>query len=154
MNTRPPELRRGRPDDLPALSRLLEDIGLPSSDLTATDLAHFQLAEANGKLVASAGVEVAGTVGLLRSVVVAPGFRGGGLARRLVFACESASRAMGISALYMIASDAAAVTFFDHMDYALIDRQDIPLDLLRLPEFTHLCPQTHPCLWKPHNLPT
>jgi amino-acid N-acetyltransferase len=111
-----PELRLAQSTDLPAILALLEASGLPHRDLTAVS-AIVHLAEWRGQLVGVAGMQLAGSVALLRSVAVATNFRGCGIARRLVDLCESSSMTNGISAFYLIANDAAALNFFSHIGY-------------------------------------
>lgn len=141
-------LRLARGDDLPAVVALLTACGLPSSDLSEASLAHFQVIESDGRLVGVAGLEVAGALGLLRSVAVATEFRGRDLARRLVEAVEAVSRRDQLSALYLIANDCGVARFFVRLGYTPLERTRVPPALLALPEFSHLCPQSCPCLRK------
>ena len=148
MNVPDHELRSAQGDDLQGIVTLLTDCGLPSSDLNAASLAHFHVIDSAGRLVGVAGLEVAGSFGLLRSVAVAPAFRGKGLASRLVDAIEAASRKDDLSALYLLANDANAASCFRHIGYSPVDRARVPVALLALPEFSQLCPQSCPCLRK------
>ena len=145
-------LRPATGDDLPGIVALLTDCGLPSSDLSDVSLAHFHVVEAAGELVGVAGLDVAGSHGLLRSVAVVPNFRGKGLAGRLVEATEAASRKIGLSAVYLLANDANAARYFGRIGYSPIDRARVPAALLAHPEFSQLCPQSCPCLRKVLNI--
>ena len=148
MNVPDHELRSAQGDDLLGIVTLLTDCGLPSSDLSAAGLAHFHVIESAGQLVGVAGLEVAGSHGLLRSVAVVPDFRGKGLAGRLVEAIETASRKNELSALYLLANDANAASYFGRIGYSPVERGRVPAALLALPEFSQLCPQSCPCLRK------
>ena len=141
-------VRPARAADLSAVVALLTECGLPSSDLDETSMAHFHVAEAPGRLLGVAGLDVVAPFGLLRSVAVAPDSSGIGLARWLVAAVESAARASGLVALYMIAKDQSAAAYFASRDYLSVPRTRVPEVLLALPEFNGLCPQTSPCLHK------
>ncbi len=152
MNAPSTELRAAQGSDLPAVITLLTACGLPSSDLSEASLAHFHVLESDGQLVGVAGLEVAGSQGLLRSVAVAPHFRGKGLAGRLVEATEAASNRNEFSALYLLANDAGATRFFERLGYTPVERTRVPPALLSLPEFSHLCPQSCPCLRKALNI--
>jgi N-acetylglutamate synthase-like GNAT family acetyltransferase len=143
-----PELRPAQAADLPAVVELLSACGLPSSDLTAASLAAFHVAEVGGRLVGVAGLEVAGGFALLRSVAVAPDFRARGVARQLVTACEDHARTSQLLALYLIAGNAHAADYFARAGYAAVTRAQVPPALRVLPEFSHLCPQSSPCLRK------
>lgn len=142
------ESRPGRADDLPAVVALLAECGLPTGDLSASHLDAFRLVLADVRLVGVGGVEPAGDAGLLRSVAVLPGFRRRGLARQLVADCEATAVERGIATLYLIPNDAAAEAVFTRCGYCRVERTGVPDALRRLPEFTHLCPQSHPCLRK------
>ena len=148
MNAPSYELRMAQGNDLPGIVTLLTACGLPSSDLSSASLAHFHVIESAGRLVGVAGLEVAGSQGLLRSVAVAPDFRGKGLAGRLVEATETASRKSELWALYLLANDANAASFFGRIGYTPVERSRVPASLLALPEFSQLCPQSCPCLRK------
>lgn len=141
-------LHPAKPTDLPAVIALLTECGLPSSDLDESSMAHFHVAEASGHLLGVAGLDVAASFGLLRSVAVAPDWRGTGLARRLVEAVEGAARASGLVALYLIARDQDAASYFARLAYQPVPRLRVPAALLALPEFSDLCPQSCPCLCK------
>ena len=111
-------------------------------------MAHFHVAEASGQLLSVAGLDVAASFGLLRSVAVVPGSRGAGLARRLVEAVEGAARASGLVAVYLIAKDNDAADYFACRAYLPVPRVRVPDALRALPEFSDLCPQSCPCLHK------
>lgn len=141
-------LRPAQADDLPGIVALLSACGLPSSDLNEASLVCFHVVEAGGLLVGVAGLEVAGSHGLLRSVAVAPDHRGQGLAGRLVEATEAVARKRALSALYLLANDANAAAYFGRIGYSPIDRTRVPAALRAHPEFSQLCPQSCPCLRK------
>ena len=63
-------LKKANPDTLPAMQRFLTGMKLLVSDLPA-DLSGFTLAFDDDELVGTAGMELLGRVGLLRSVAVA-----------------------------------------------------------------------------------
>ena len=148
MSTRKPELRRAVPGDLAAIKGLLADCGLPTVDLTSQSLEGFHVALAADEMIGVAGIEMAGSYALLRSVAVRPGLRASGLGRRLVAASENLARSRGVLSIYLIPNDDAAKRYFSHLGYAAIDRKQVPPPLTQLAEFTSLCPQTHPCLRK------
>lgn len=148
MSAPGPEIRRAVEGDLGAIRGLLSHCRLPSSDIGSDGLDGFHVAMADRDLVGVAGIEMADEFALLRSVAIRPEFRSAGLGRRLLAACEGLARERGVSALYLIANDEAAETYFTRRGYGLIDRRRVPAPLTCLAEFTHLCPQTHPCLVK------
>lgn len=142
-------LRLAKADDLDAIRQLLNFCNLPSSDLTAEKLAAFYVALKGDSLLGVAGLERAGEDVLLRSVAVHPEQRGTGLGKRLVNACREFARDDGARAIYLIPNDAMAQAFFLHLGCTEVPRIALPEALQKLPEFTHLCPQTHPCMQMP-----
>jgi len=140
------ELRPAVAADLPAVRQLLVACGLPVADLTAALLEGFVVAVRGGAVLGVAGLEPAGRDALLRSVAVRAEQRGTGLGTRLVDACLTGARDQHMRALFLIPNDATAEAFFTHLGFGAIDRGQVPAAVRALPEFGHLCPQTHPCL--------
>jgi len=95
-----PTLRQAGADDWVALRTLLLDSGLPVEDLGRDTLDGFLVAEDSGDLVGLIGLQVFGTTGLLRSLVVAGNVRSGGLGGKLVGALEAAAQTAGITDLW------------------------------------------------------
>lgn len=137
--------------DFDGIRALLEGCGLPSSDLTAERLDGFHVAVGDAGIVGVAGLEQVGDAALLRSVAVDPALRGSGLGARLVDATLALAQTRSIRALYLIPNDEAAHAFFARRGFTRIERNGVPPSVSALPEFTHLCPQTHPCLWRALN---
>lgn len=148
MSAPAPEIRRAVESDLDSIQGLLSQCGLPSGDISGDTLDGFHVAMADRDLVGVAGIEMADNFALLRSAAICRAFRSVGLGRRLLAACEELALDRGVRALYLIANDDAAATYFTRLGYCLINRQRVPVPLTHLAEFTHLCPQTHPCLRK------
>lgn len=142
------EIRVAKPADWDSIQQLLNGAGLPSSDLTAEKLEGFRVAILESEIVGVAGIELAPPFGLLRSLVVQKELRSGGIGRDLVEQCERFARERPLKALYLIPNDDHAEAFFKRLRYTLIERRLVPQPLRSLAEFTHLCPQSHPCLRK------
>lgn len=132
--------------DFAELAALLNANGLPTSDLALSALAHFRLYRDGDQVVAVAGLQPLGSIGLLRSVCVAAGFRGAGLATRLVANLEAEAARMGITTLYLLTKDAEA--FFARQGYTVLPRAAAPAALEGTAEFSHLCPDTAVCMQK------
>lgn len=142
------ELRAAQPDSLAQVSEILRQCDLPCSDLAEKHMDHFILAFQGADLVGVAGIERAGDYGLLRSVAVLPSWRQSGVARQLIKACEQRAAKAGLHKLVLIAANENAARLFTHLSYAISMRSELPAALLELPEFSHLCPKTKPCLSK------
>jgi len=135
-----PALRRARAADWGDVRRLLEDAELPVADLGPALLENFLIAELDDDVVGLAGLEVFGTTGLLRSLVVAKSARSVGLGGKLVAALEIAAQAAGIRELWLLTTDADK--FFLCHGFAVVTRDAAP-DAIRLSEeFANLCPDS------------
>ncbi|MDQ7840468.1 MAG: arsenite methyltransferase [bacterium] len=77
----------------------------------------------DGRLVATAGLEDHGTVGILRSVAVVPGCRGRGVAATLVRAIIGRSHAKGHEALYLLTN--AAEFYFERFGFQRVERAQV-----------------------------
>lgn len=151
MSTPVDEIRRAVATDFGGILALLDLCGLPASDLTAQSLDGFHVAVRDAGIVGVAGLEQVGDAALLRSVAVHSRLRASGLGSRLIDASIELAQTRSLRALYLIPNDESAHAFFARCGFARIDRNHIPEAIRGLPEFTHLCPQTHPCLWKSLN---
>lgn len=148
MNRAECAIRPATVTDFDGIRALLEACGLPSSDLTAEGLDGFHVAISDAGIVGVAGLEQVGDAALLRSVAVDPQLRGLGLGACLVDATLAVAQTRSVRALYLIPNDESAYAFFARRGFTRIERDSVPLAVRGLPEFTHLCPQTHPCLWR------
>ncbi len=138
--------RRATPAQLPGICRALEAAGLPFSDLTPAKLEHFLTEEAGDVITHSAGLELFGDVGLVRSLVVVDGQRRTGRGGRLLAALEAHAREQGVRALYLLTTTAAP--FFARHGYAVIERDHAPAALQATAEFAALCPASAICMTK------
>ncbi len=121
-----------------ATKALLASCDLPTEDLDGLSFEHFLgLGPADAPL-GVVGLEVFGSVALLRSLAVAPEGRGLGLGKALVDGIEGHARAAGVSELYLLTSTARP--FFERLGYALADRSAAPEPIRATREFSSICP--------------
>lgn len=120
------------------LAALLEASGLPTGDLFEDKPLAFFGCREDGRLVAVIGVEVGTESSLLRSLAVAPEWRGRGLARRLVSFVEHLSAARGMSTLYLLTETGA--DFFRRLGYEDLERERAPQWIRASAQFSQLCP--------------
>lgn len=139
-------IRTPRPGDLPALMRLLESCGLPTSDLSEEHLKHFTILGQAGRMAGCIGMEVSGQDALLRSLAVDTMMRGEGYGGRLLQLMEERARDEGIQRLYLLTTSAA--DFFERQGYAHIDRASAPESIRNTAQFTGICPANAICLYK------
>ncbi len=130
-------LRAACPDDLPAILALLDGAGLPRAGVEAW-LPHFVVAERAGAIVAAAGVEIHGRAALLRSVVVAPEARGGGVGAALTERLATEAARAGARMLYLLTTTAAA--YFPRLGFRTIERAELPEALAASEELKGACP--------------
>lgn len=137
------EITSAAPTDEAAIRALLREADLPDEDF-AVHLAHFLVARAGATVVGAVGYERHGAEGLLRSLVVAPAARGGGLGGRLVAELTDRARAAGLRRFYLLTTTAEA--FFRSRGYTRMDRAAVPAAIAATPEFQGLCPVSAVCL--------
>lgn len=135
-----PTLRQARAEDWDAVRDLLLASELPVDDLGPERLAGFLIAEDDNAIVGLIGLEVLGTVGLLRSLVVEKTARRSGLGGQLVGALESAAQTAGIVELWLLTIDAER--FFLRHNFEIVDRAEAPDEIRNSEEFSSLCPGT------------
>lgn len=135
-----PTLRQALPQDWGAVRSLLLASELPVDDLGPDKLDGFLIAEHDNAIAGLIGLEVLGTVGLLRSLVVAKDARSSGLGGKLVGALESAAQTAGIGELWLLTIDAER--FFQRHNFEIVDRAAAPDEIRNSEEFSALCPGT------------
>ena len=132
-----PVLRPARPGDLDAIARLLTASSLPL-DGVAESLAAFVVAEADGRLVGVAGLEICRDNALIRSLAVDPAWRSHGIGRALVTRVIFDAEARGIRGLYLLTT--TAERYFPSFGFRAIARDAVPDDVRATAEFQDACP--------------
>jgi amino-acid N-acetyltransferase len=125
------------PQHREAIVTLLRDTRLPTEDLPPT-LDHFFVATDGTSVVGTIGLEVYGECGLLRSMVVHPNQRSGGIATRLVQALEDNAQAQGVRCMYLLTE--TAPDYFQRKGYERISRENVPDAIKASSEFSTVCP--------------
>lgn len=113
-----------QPPLLPAIRGLLEDSGLFHADLDGERIKDFLICRAEGQLAGVVGMEVRGEVGLLRSLAVAPAFRGRGIASLLLVRIERFAALQGVRRFYLLAQEAP--DYFAARGYAPLAEAELP----------------------------
>lgn len=126
--------------DLPAVLALLERSSLPIEDLRSDHLEQFLVGRAGERLIGAVGLEQLGDVGLLRSLAVAPEFRGRGLAHELWTRIQADARRRGIRRLFLLTTTAAGL--FSRWGFRPVARDLLPEAVRATQEFRSLCPDT------------
>lgn len=139
-------IRPPRAEDLPALKTLLDNSGLPSSDITEAHLKNFIILGQSGRVAGSIGMEAHGEDALLRSLAVETMMRGEGYGQRLLELMEDRARDEGVHRLYLLTT--SADNFFAYKGYERVERASVPESIRNTPQFTGMCPDSAICLSK------
>ena len=139
-------IRRGQPDDVPAVVSLLEAAGLPTSDLTDVRELKMWVAEAADALIGIVALEPFGSQALLRSLAVVPEYRKRGLGQELVARLERDAEGEGIEQLVLLTE--TAESFFRRIGYEVTDRRSVRDEVRQSAEFRSLCPVSAVCMTK------
>jgi amino-acid N-acetyltransferase len=131
LDTRPP---------LADALTLLDACGLPVDDISEDRSPRFLAVRREGHVVATVALEYHGHEGLVRSLAVAPDYRGKGIATDLLAFAESLAYAHDVDDLYLLTDSASG--FFEKQDYAPLDRPEAPPTIAQTPQFTTLCPSS------------
>jgi amino-acid N-acetyltransferase len=128
---------RVRPEDEPAIVRLITDSGLPTAGL----LDHLEsavVARLDGRIVACAALEIYADGALLRSVAVEESLRGSGLGQQVVRAALDLARQRGTTSVFLLTT--TAETFFPRFGFRRVARADVPPGVRASVEFRSACP--------------
>jgi amino-acid N-acetyltransferase len=139
------QLRRADEEALGYIESLLDASELPTADVRSS-VGRFYVAHDGDNRVGAGGLEIYGTDGLLRSVVVEQSVRGEGVGGTLLEALEAKARAAGVETLYLLTTTAAE--FFVARGYEETERSAPPAEIRGASEFEDLCPTAATCLRK------
>jgi amino-acid N-acetyltransferase len=131
-------IRPGIAADLAIVQTWLVDAGLPIADLTPDHMNDFLVAVVDAGPAGIIGLEQFDEVGLLRSLVIDPAARRGGIGRQLVAALEAHALANGVAELWLLTIDAEA--YFQKLGYEIMERDSAPEVIRETDEFSSLCP--------------
>ncbi len=128
-----PQIAPSTPSDLAAVLILLTAVNLPTEGV-AEHFADFLMARANERVVGCVGLEKYGSHGLLRSLAVAPDFRGQSLGQRLTSDCLTYAQANAITTIILLTTTAAGF-FTSHFGFQAADRQQVDEIFANSPEW-------------------
>jgi amino-acid N-acetyltransferase len=132
-------IRNATDADLSAVESLLSASDLPL-DGVRDNFCSFIVAEDEGRIAGTIGLEVFGSVALLRSAVVSPGHRGSGIGRRLVELLLEKAEDAGIEELYLLTT--TAERYFPRFGFAPTTLGAVPDAVKASAEFRGACPDT------------
>jgi amino-acid N-acetyltransferase len=132
-------VRDARADDFERVESLLRAHSLPVAGVPAS-LEGFLVAESDGQVVGSVGVETCGHYGLLRSAAVDAQWQGRGVGRELVEQAVRQADSRGLRALFLLTT--TAERFFPMFGFNVVQRAEVPAAVKATEEFTSACPES------------
>jgi amino-acid N-acetyltransferase len=123
--------------DYGAVRDLLESAALPTAGVPPA-LTDFHVAEDQGRIVGTIGLEFYGVDALLRSAVVHPAVRRAGTGRALVQRALDHARERGVRAVYLLTT--TAEDYFPRFGFGPVARDEVPDAVRRSVEFSEACP--------------
>ncbi len=138
-------IRKANRADLNDITRLLSSAKLPKEGI-ARHLQNFLVAEVDGKIVGTIGLEKYNAVGLLRSASVLPSFQNNGIGTKLFNMMMDYAKEEGINDVILLTT--TAERYFEKKGFMRIDRKSVSGEVLRSEEFNGGCPSTAICMRK------
>jgi amino-acid N-acetyltransferase len=129
-------ITRQPPDD--TVKAILISAQLPTGDITPNRMENFFGVWSGATLEGVVGVEIYGTVALLRSLAVVALKRGCGLGTRLLAHAEQHAIEKGVRTVFLLTNTAEA--YFNKRGYSVISRESAPEAIRNTAEFTSVCP--------------
>ena len=136
-------IRTARPEDLGRLEELLLECALPVQGVRE-HLESFLVAEREGKLIGSAGLEIASGAALLRSVASAASARKRRVAETLVRRALDRAAAAGARSVFLLTETASG--WFERMGFAAVPRADLPGQIRSSSALEGICPISSTCM--------
>jgi amino-acid N-acetyltransferase len=136
-------IRRAQSSDFTQITQLLESDALPL-DGVPHHLDNFLVADLDGKVVGTIGLEIYGENALLRSAVVTPSNRNRGLGTLLYNALLEYAKKRGVKRLVLLTN--TAEEYFRRKGFVRIDRASLTGPVTTSAEFTGACPSSAVCM--------
>lgn len=133
-------IRAARAGDLDAVEALLRDAKLPLDGVRDFFPDSYAVAERGNEIIGAIGIEHYGGHGLLRSAVVVETARGTGVGNQLVQERLQWSRDQDLRDLFLLTT--TAPVFFEKLGFVRTEREAVPAEVQRAPEFASICPST------------
>jgi len=126
--------RPATPKDIPIIEDLLSRVNLPTNEVDPQKHAFF-VGEEDRKVVVTAGLEVFGKSGLLRSVAVAPELQSKGLGGQMYKFVMEKIRATDLREVWLLTT--TAEKFFGKLGFEKRKREEAPPDIQNSWQFEH-----------------
>jgi N-acetylglutamate synthase-like GNAT family acetyltransferase len=122
--------------DFESIINLLDKLHLPISDVSLEDT-YFLKAMVGGKLVGTAGIQVAGNVSLLRSMAVDPSAQSQGIGKHLLNQAVVYAQTQHVKEIYLITT--TAEKYFKNKGFRVINRAETPESIKNTTQFSKTC---------------
>ena len=133
------EFKKTLPEKKSEVLALLTLANLPTLDI-GENVELFAL-ETNEETIATAGLEIDGKFGLLRSVSVLESQKGKGYGHLVVQNVEQYAKTQNIKELYLLTT--TAKEFFEKKcDYEVVERTNVPTEIQNSQQFASVCPSS------------
>ncbi len=136
-------VRKALSPDLVSVGVLLAECGLPLEGVPE-HLETFLVAERNGRVIGSAGLEVVQKAALLRSVAVEPDARKRGVGEALVGRALAMARSLDADRAYLLTE--AAADWFSTQGFTAVARETMPAALRFSSALEGICPLSSTCM--------
>jgi N-acetylglutamate synthase-like GNAT family acetyltransferase/SAM-dependent methyltransferase len=141
-------IRRADRADLAQVQALLSVAQLPLAGVAEHIADSFIVAQtATGEIIGLAGLEIYPPYALLRSVAVAPAWRGRGIAAQLVEDRMAECARRGLTGPYLLTT--SAVEYFARQGFIVASRDSVPAEIKGSAEFATVCPSTATVMVRP-----
>ena len=131
------EITRATSSDRENILALLKAHHLPTNDIETSKITFFVIAE-ESQVLACAGIEEFGDIGLLRSVAVQEEQRGKGVGSTLIDSVLVMAKTSGLKELYLLTETAEG--FFERKGFSKLNRKLTPEHIKTSREFAEVCP--------------
>lgn len=131
-------IQRADQEELARINQLLGQADLPLVDSHEFTDNFFVAHNQDEEVLGAIGLEIYGSFGLLRSMVVNPGFRNKGIAAGLVDKILETSAKLGLHEVYLLTN--TAEKYFERKGFEYVSREGCPYEIRQSREFSSICP--------------
>ncbi|MFW9855522.1 MAG: arsenic resistance N-acetyltransferase ArsN2 [Candidatus Thorarchaeota archaeon] len=124
---------------LSAVILLLKRFKLPVEDVES-QLANFVVLKTQDQIVGCAGLEIYGSIALLRSVAVHPDWQGRSLGKKLVEHMMNRAHNEGVERVYLLTETGKG--YFLKFGFRSLRRDEVDEKIKQTEEFAKLCPES------------
>jgi amino-acid N-acetyltransferase len=121
------------------LLKLLKQSELPTSDIRS-ETSIFFAATNQKEIIGCIGLEILGSIGLLRSLAVKGDYRGQGIAKLLTKKVIESARSNNLETIYLLTTDVEL--FFEGIDFQKIVKTEAPQEIKDTKQYSEICSES------------